>query len=307
MKRSCCLKCCRAARTAATIFLGWRPMSYREHFEVSNFKGRALAIAAYEAADPNLRFCLDTLAGTMTAVLEATRAAMGSDNRAANRGRARRTRRRFAAPAGRARRRGDQRRGDCRGRRAGDAASGGRPADEKLNGGRANLSAAPLSRGQRGHHPRRQGAGGAARAQTGARRLHAAGRRGGNRRDAGAGGDARGARGDALEIEPVALAGHREAIVRDAQGARRTAFRHPVLCRALAFRRADAQRRTRRRALARSRRACRACAPPRAWPKSSPRRSSGWRGRPDRALRLPQSEGISAATSTGPHPREDDC
>ena len=60
-------------------FLGWRPKSYREHFEASRFKGRALAIAAYDAADPSLRGCLDTLAGTMTAVLEATRAAMSSD------------------------------------------------------------------------------------------------------------------------------------------------------------------------------------------------------------------------------------
>jgi hypothetical protein len=60
-------------------FLGWRPMSYREHFAASRFKGRAMAIAAYDAADPNLRGCLDTLAGTMTAVLEATRAAMSSD------------------------------------------------------------------------------------------------------------------------------------------------------------------------------------------------------------------------------------
>ena len=60
-------------------FLVWRPMSYREHFESSRFKGRVLAIAAYDAADPSLRGCLDTLAGTMTAVLEATRAAMGSD------------------------------------------------------------------------------------------------------------------------------------------------------------------------------------------------------------------------------------
>ena len=34
-------------------FLGWRPMSYREHFEASRFKGRDLAIAAYDAADPN--------------------------------------------------------------------------------------------------------------------------------------------------------------------------------------------------------------------------------------------------------------
>lgn len=60
-------------------FLGWRPLSYREHFEASRFKGRAIAIAAYDAADPSLRGCLDTLAGTMTAVLEATRATMSSD------------------------------------------------------------------------------------------------------------------------------------------------------------------------------------------------------------------------------------
>ncbi len=56
----------------------WRPMSYREHFEASRFKGRSLAIAAYDAADPSLRNYLDNLAGTMTAVLEAARAAMNS-------------------------------------------------------------------------------------------------------------------------------------------------------------------------------------------------------------------------------------
>jgi hypothetical protein len=60
-------------------FLAWQPMSYREHFAASHFKGRDLAIAAYDAADPSLRGCLDTLAGTMTAVLEATRAAMTAD------------------------------------------------------------------------------------------------------------------------------------------------------------------------------------------------------------------------------------
>lgn len=60
-------------------FLAWRPKSYREHFVASRFTGRDLAIAAYDAADPDLRCCLDTLAGTMTAVLEATRAAMHSD------------------------------------------------------------------------------------------------------------------------------------------------------------------------------------------------------------------------------------
>jgi hypothetical protein len=60
-------------------FLSWRPMSYREHFVASRFKGRDLAISAYDAADPNLRGCLDTLAGTMSAVLEATRAAMKAE------------------------------------------------------------------------------------------------------------------------------------------------------------------------------------------------------------------------------------
>lgn len=57
-------------------FLAWRPMNYREHFMASNFKGRDLAIAAYDAADPVLRDCLDTMATTMTAVLEATRESM---------------------------------------------------------------------------------------------------------------------------------------------------------------------------------------------------------------------------------------
>jgi hypothetical protein len=60
-------------------FFGWQPRSYREHFESSRFKGRALEIAAYDAADPSLRGCLDTLAGTMITVLEATRTAMNSD------------------------------------------------------------------------------------------------------------------------------------------------------------------------------------------------------------------------------------
>jgi hypothetical protein len=60
-------------------FLAWRPMSYREHFMASNFKGRELAIAAYEAANPATRDCLDTMATTMTAVLEATRESMQRD------------------------------------------------------------------------------------------------------------------------------------------------------------------------------------------------------------------------------------
>lgn len=57
-------------------FLSWRPMSYREHFAASRFKTRDMAIAAYEAADPNVRANLDALAGTMTALLEATRSVL---------------------------------------------------------------------------------------------------------------------------------------------------------------------------------------------------------------------------------------
>jgi len=60
-------------------FLAWRPMTYREHFAASRFKGRDLAIAAYEDADPALRERLGTVVGTMTAVLLATREAMGEE------------------------------------------------------------------------------------------------------------------------------------------------------------------------------------------------------------------------------------
>lgn len=60
-------------------FLAWKPMSYREHFAASRFKDRALAIIAYQNADPMVRHCLETLADTMTAVLETTRATMRAD------------------------------------------------------------------------------------------------------------------------------------------------------------------------------------------------------------------------------------
>jgi predicted transcriptional regulator len=59
-------------------FLEWQPMSYRDHFVASRFKDRFMAIAAYEAAKPAVRDCLDMLAGTMIAVLEAARTAMRS-------------------------------------------------------------------------------------------------------------------------------------------------------------------------------------------------------------------------------------
>jgi hypothetical protein len=59
-------------------FLNWRPRGYREHFAASRFAGRAVAIAAYDAADPTRRASLDALAGTMNALLQATGAVLRS-------------------------------------------------------------------------------------------------------------------------------------------------------------------------------------------------------------------------------------
>jgi hypothetical protein len=60
-------------------FLAWKPMTYREHFAVSGFRARAQAIACYDAADPQVRGALDAIASAMTAMLEATRAALRPD------------------------------------------------------------------------------------------------------------------------------------------------------------------------------------------------------------------------------------
>lgn len=57
-------------------FLLWEPLSYPEHFLQSGFKGRDLAVAAYEAADPELRARFDTLCDTVTTILIAVRKAM---------------------------------------------------------------------------------------------------------------------------------------------------------------------------------------------------------------------------------------
>jgi len=58
--------------------LAWHPMTYREHFAASPFKDRAIAISAYDAADPTVRRSLDMLADTMNAVLDTARAAMSA-------------------------------------------------------------------------------------------------------------------------------------------------------------------------------------------------------------------------------------
>lgn len=51
------------------LFLEWQPLSYAEHFIKSNFKARDLAIAAYEAARPEVRSEFDALVANMTSIL----------------------------------------------------------------------------------------------------------------------------------------------------------------------------------------------------------------------------------------------
>ena len=55
---------------------GWRPKTYREHFETSRFSNRDAFIAAYEAADPTVRQALEQVAETLNAVLQETREAL---------------------------------------------------------------------------------------------------------------------------------------------------------------------------------------------------------------------------------------
>jgi hypothetical protein len=60
----------------AADFLGWQPLSYREHFLASNFKARDLAISAYDAADTGIRAEFDDVTAAMTSILTAVGAAM---------------------------------------------------------------------------------------------------------------------------------------------------------------------------------------------------------------------------------------
>jgi hypothetical protein len=60
----------------AEDFLGWQPLSYREHFMASNFKARDLAIDAYDTADAIIRTEFDNITSTMTSILTAVGAAM---------------------------------------------------------------------------------------------------------------------------------------------------------------------------------------------------------------------------------------
>lgn len=57
-------------------FLGWQPLSYREHFAASNFSARELAISAYDSSDPAVRTEFDNITTTMTSILTTVGSAM---------------------------------------------------------------------------------------------------------------------------------------------------------------------------------------------------------------------------------------
>jgi hypothetical protein len=63
-------------------FLLWEPLSYPEHFLQSGFKGRDLAIAAYEAANPDVRARFDGVCSNLTSILTEIRKAMSGTNQA---------------------------------------------------------------------------------------------------------------------------------------------------------------------------------------------------------------------------------
>lgn len=60
----------------AEDFLGWQPLSYREHFTASNFKARDLAIEAYDSADAGIRTEFENITSAMTSILTAVGTAM---------------------------------------------------------------------------------------------------------------------------------------------------------------------------------------------------------------------------------------
>src|ERR1700676_3500840 len=60
----------------AEEFLGWHPLTYREHFMASHFKARGLAIEAYDFADEKIPAEIHNITRPMTSLLTAVGVAM---------------------------------------------------------------------------------------------------------------------------------------------------------------------------------------------------------------------------------------
>ena len=61
---------------SAEDFLRWHPLTYSEHFMASHFKGRDLAIEAYNSTDVIIRAEFDNITSAMTSILTAVGTAM---------------------------------------------------------------------------------------------------------------------------------------------------------------------------------------------------------------------------------------
>ena len=61
---------------SAEDFLRWHPLTYSEHFMASRFKGRDLAIEAYNSTDVIIRAEFDNITTAMTSILTAVGTAM---------------------------------------------------------------------------------------------------------------------------------------------------------------------------------------------------------------------------------------
>ena len=64
----------------ADDFLSWQPLTYAEHFLASNFKGRDLAISAYNETADDIRIPFDETCDTMTSILLAIRDAVAGSH-----------------------------------------------------------------------------------------------------------------------------------------------------------------------------------------------------------------------------------
>jgi len=65
----------------ADDFLSWQPLTYAEHFVASNFKGRDLAISAYNETPDDVRVPFDEVCATMKSILMAIRDAVEGSHR----------------------------------------------------------------------------------------------------------------------------------------------------------------------------------------------------------------------------------
>jgi hypothetical protein len=61
--------------------LAWRLLNYRQHFELSGFRSKALALLGYEMAQPGVKKHLDAIVAELDTVLLSAQAAVASEEK----------------------------------------------------------------------------------------------------------------------------------------------------------------------------------------------------------------------------------